>query len=398
MIQHITKPFKEFFKLEASSGIMLLFAAVLALVISNGSYSDDYFSILKKYITLGTDSFGLKLSVLHWINDVLMAVFFFFVSLEIKREFLQGELSNPKQALLPIIGAVGGMVVPALFYISVNYSDSTTLNGWAIPSATDIAFSLGVLSLLGKRVPISLKVFLTALAIIDDLGAIVIIAFFYSGNIQSMYLILMLLSVIVLIGLNKFKINFFLPYLVVRIFLWDFTHQSGIHATIAGVLLALTIPHNVKANKSSLLLKLEHGLSPYVAYGIMPIFAFANAGVSLEGLTFATLLNPVPLGIVLGLFFGKQIGVFVLSYLSVKFKFADKPTNSTWPAFYAVSILTGIGFTMSLFVGNLAFANNMEYMDGVKIGVLAGSLLSTLFGYFLLLFFSKKWLTKKLSE
>ena len=317
MIQHITKPFKEFFKLEASSGIMLLLAAVLALVISNGSYSDDYFSILKKYITLGTDSFGLKLSILHWINDVLMAVFFFFVSLEIKREFLQGELSNPKQALLPIIGAVGGMVVPALFYISVNYSDSTTLNGWAIPSATDIAFSLGVLSLLGKRVPISLKVFLTALAIIDDLGAIVIIAFFYSGNIQSIYLILMLLSVIVLVGLNKFRINFFLPYLIVGIFLWDFTHQSGIHATIAGVLLALTIPHNTKVNKNSLLLKLEHGLSPYVAYGIMPIFAFANAGVSLEGLTFSTLLNPVPLGIVLGLFFVLSRLVLKLFYLRI---------------------------------------------------------------------------------
>ena len=193
-----------------------------------------------------------------------------------------------------------------------------------------------------------------------------------------------------MIGLNKFKINKFLPYLVVGIFLWDFTHQSGVHATIAGVLLALLIPHNVKNNKKSLLLKLEHNLSPYVAFGIMPIFAFANAGVSLEGLTFKTLLNPVPLGIVLGLFFGKQIGVFVLSYISVKFKFAEKPSNSTWPAFYAVSILTGIGFTMSLFVGNLAFANNMEYMDGVKIGVLAGSLLSTLFGYFLLLLFSKK--------
>ena len=390
MIQYITKPFKEFFKLEASSGIMLLLAAVLALIISNGSYSDEYFSILKKYITLGTESFGLKLSVLHWINDVLMAIFFFFVSLEIKREFLQGELSNPKQALLPIIGAVGGMAVPALFYIIVNYSDSTTLNGWAIPSATDIAFSLGVLSLLGKRVPISLKVFLTALAIIDDLGAIVIIAFFYSGNIEIKYLILMLVSVILLVGLNKFKVKSFIPFLVVGVFLWDFTHQSGIHATIAGVLLALTIPHNIKNNKESMLLKLEHGLSPYVAFGIMPVFAFANAGVSLEGLTFKTLLNPVPLGIVLGLFFGKQIGVFVLSYISIKLKFADKPTGSTWPALYAVSILTGIGFTMSLFVGNLAFANNLEYIDGVKIGVLTGSLLSTLFGYFLLLIFSKK--------
>ena len=200
----------------------------------------------------------------------------------------------------------------------------------------------------------------------------------------------MFLSFIVSVELNKYKVKSFIPFLNVGIFLWDFTHQSGIHATIAGVLLALTIPHNVKNSKQSMLLKLEHSLSPYVAFGIMPIFAFANAGVSLEGLTFATLLNPVPLGIVLGLFFGKQIGVFVLSYISVKLKFADKPSGSTWPAFYAVSILTGIGFTMSLFVGNLAFANNLEYMDGVKIGVLTGSLLSTLFGYFLLLFFSKK--------
>jgi len=390
MIQHITKPFKYFFKLEAASGLILLFAAIFALIISNGSFSDLYFSTLDKYILIGIKGFGLKLSVLHWINDVLMAIFFFFVSLEIKREFLQGELSNPKQALLPIIGAVGGMAIPALFYIVVNYSNSATLNGWAIPSATDIAFSLGVLSLLGKRVPVSLKVFLTALAIIDDLGAIVIIAFFYSGNIEIKYLILMLVSVLVLVGLNKFKIKNFLPYLIVGIFLWDFTHQSGIHATIAGVILALTIPHNIKNNKESLLLKLEHGLSPYVAFGIMPIFAFANAGVSLEGLTLQTLLNPVPLGIVLGLFFGKQIGVFALSYISVKLKLADMPNNSSWPAFYAVSILTGIGFTMSLFVGNLAFANNMEYMDGVKIGVLTGSLLSTLFGYFLLLIFSKK--------
>ncbi len=390
MIQQITKPFKYFFKLEAASGLVLLFAAVLALIISNGSLSEYYFSTLEKYFILGTKEFGLKLSILHWINDVLMAIFFFFVSLEIKREFIKGELSNPKQAMLPIIGAVGGMAVPAAFYIAINYSDNTTLNGWAIPSATDIAFSLGVLSLLGKRVPISLKVFLTALAIIDDLGAIVIIAFFYSGNIEMKYLILMLVSLVILVGLNKFKVKSFIPFLIIGIFLWDFTHQSGIHATIAGVLLALTIPHNVKNEKQSMLLKLEHSLSPYVAFGIMPIFAFANAGVSLEGLTFATLLNPVPLGIVLGLFFGKQIGVFLLSYIAVKLKFADKPTGSTWPAFYAVSILTGIGFTMSLFVGNLAFANNLEYMDGVKIGVLTGSLLSTLFGYFLLLIFSKK--------
>ena len=390
MLRYLSSPFKWFFKLEAASGLILFISAIVALIISNSSIASLYFESLNKYIFIGINNLGLKLSVLHWINDALMAIFFFFVTLEIKREFLQGELSNIKQALLPIIAAVGGMLVPALVYVYINFGDSETLTGWAIPSATDIAFSLGVLSLLGKRVPISLKVFLTALAIIDDLGAIVIIAFFYSGNIEIKYLVLMLVSVLLLISLNKFKIKIFLPYLIVGIFLWDFTHQSGVHATIAGVILALTIPHNIKNNKKSLLLKLEHNLSPYVAFGIMPVFAFANAGVSLEGLTFATLLNPVPLGIVLGLFFGKQIGVFVLSYISVKLKFADKPNNSTWPAFYAVSILTGIGFTMSLFVGNLAFANNMEYMDGVKIGVLAGSLLSTLFGYFLLLIFSKK--------
>jgi len=390
MIQYISKPFKYFFKLESASGLVLLFAAVIALFISNSYLGENYFKILESYFTLGTENFGLKLSVLHWINDVLMAVFFFLVSLEIKREFVKGELSNPKQAMLPIIGAVGGMVVPAVIYIIINIDDSTRLNGWAIPSATDIAFSLGVLSLLGKRVPISLKVFLTALAIIDDLGAIIIIAFFYSGNIQTIYLILMAVAMLLLIILNRLNVRSFIPYLIVGIFLWEFTHQSGIHATIAGVLLALTIPHDTKKEKNSLLLKLEHAISPYVAFGIMPIFAFANAGVSLEGLSFATLLNPVPLGIVCGLFFGKQIGVFLFSYLSIYFKFADKPNNSNLMSLYAVSILTGIGFTMSLFVGNLAFANNLEFSDGVKIGVLAGSLLSTLCGYFLLLFASRK--------
>ena len=385
MIQHITKPFKYFFKLEAASGLILLFAAILALIVSNGNFSDLYFSTLDKYITLGTKEFGLKLSVLHWINDVFMAVFFFFVSLEIKREFLQGELSNIKQALLPIIAAVGGMLVPALFYVFINLGDSETLNGWAIPSATDIAFSLGVLSLLGKRVPLSLKVFLTALAIIDDLGAILIIAIFYSGDLSIKYLSLMLLAFIILLIINKFNIKKFLPYLIVGIFLWDFTHNSGIHATIAGVLLAMTIPHRKKEKDFSLLIKVEHAISPYVAFGIMPLFAFANAGVSLEGLTFGSLLNKVPLGIVLGLFVGKQLGVFVFSYVSIKLKIAQMPGNSSWYNFYGVGILTGIGFTMSLFVGNLAFVENAQYMDGVKIGVLTGSLLSTLAGYFLIL-------------
>ena len=393
MVTYITKPFRYFFKLEAASGIILLFAAILALIISNGSLSEIYFSTLEQYIILGTKEFGLKLSVLHWINDVLMAIFFFFVSLEIKREFIQGELSNPKQAMLPIIAAVGGMLVPALIYVAINYGNSITLRGWAIPSATDIAFSLGVLSLLGKRVPISLKVILTALAIIDDLGAIVIIAFFYSGKIQITYLLLMFASIIILILMNRFNVRNFIPYLIVGVFLWDFTHASGIHATIAGVLLALTIPHKDKINKNShkdsMLIKLEHKISPYVAFGIMPIFAFANAGVSLEGLSLVTLLNPVPLGILCGLFFGKQFGVFLFSYASIKLKFAEMPNNSDWLKLYGVGVLTGIGFTMSLFVGNLAFAETTEYLSGVKIGVLLGSLASTLLGYMLILL-SKK--------
>ena len=385
MINYISKPFKWFFKLEAASGLVLLFAAIIALIISNSNLSDLYFSTLNKYLFLGINDIGLKLSVIHWINDALMAIFFFFVTLEIKREFIQGELSNIKQALLPIVAAVGGMLVPALFYIFINLGDSETLNGWAIPSATDIAFSLGVLSLLGKRVPLSLKVFLTALAIIDDLGAIVIIALFYSGDLSIKYLSLMLLAFIFLLVLNKFNIKKFLPYLIIGIILWDFTHNSGIHATIAGVLLAMTIPHRKKEKDFSLLIKVEHAISPYVAFGIMPLFAFANAGVSLEGLSFSSLLDKVPLGIVLGLFVGKQLGVFIFSYISIKLKIAQMPNNTSWYNFYGVGVLTGIGFTMSLFVGNLAFVENMQYMDGVKIGVLTGSLLSTLFGYFLIL-------------
>jgi NhaA family Na+:H+ antiporter len=389
MIQYISKPFKWFFKLEAASGLILLIAAILALFISNSTLSGLYFETLEKYLFIGINEFGLKLSVHHWINDALMAIFFFFVTLEIKREFLQGELSNIKQAMLPIIAAVGGMVVPALFYVVINYGNAETINGWAIPSATDIAFSLGILSLLGSRVPISLKVFLTALAIIDDLGAILIIAFFYSGELSIAYLSLILISYILLLVLNKFSVKIFTPYLFIGLCMWFFTYKSGIHATIAGVLLASTIPHRLKDHDFSLLVKLEHGISPYVAFIIMPIFAFANAGVNLEGLSLASLLNPVPLGILMGLFFGKQIGVLLFSYVSVKFKFADMPNNSNWLSIYGVSILTGIGFTMSLFVGNLAFIENTQYINGVKIGVLSGSLLSTVFGYFILLISAK---------
>ena len=390
MINYISSAFRWFFKLEAASGLLLLISAICALIISNSSFSSSYFKILESYFFIGVNNIGIKLSLLHWINDALMAIFFFFVTLEIKREFINGELSNKKQALLPIIAAVGGMLVPALVYIYINIHNSDTLNGWAIPSATDIAFSLGVLSLLGSRVPISLKVFLTALAIIDDLGAIIIIAFFYTGDLSIKYLSLLLITFICLVFLNKFNVKKFIPYLFFGLILWFFTHESGIHATISGVLLATVIPHREKEKDFSLLTKIEHNISPYVAFGIMPLFALANAGVSLEGITLSSLMSPVPLGILLGLFFGKQFGVLLFSFVSIKLKIAQMPNNANWLNLYGVGILTGIGFTMSLFVGNLAFVDNIQYIDGVKIGVLAGSLLSTLFGYFLLLLTSKK--------
>ena len=390
MINYISSPFRWFFKLESATGLVLLIGAVVALILSNSNLSGYYFDVLKTHILIGTQNFGLDLSILHWINDVLMCVFFFIVTLEIKREFVHGELSKPKQASLPIIAAIGGMAVPAIIYVIINFETGNTLRGWAIPSATDIAFSIGVLSLLGKRVPISLKIFLMALAIIDDLGAIIIIAFFYSTDLQYMYLTLMIGSFLALLIINKFGVKKFAPYLLIGLFLWYFTHESGIHSTISGVVLALTIPHRIHEKDFSLLLKLEHILSPYVAFGIMPLFALANAGVSLEGISTNTLMAPVPLGILCGLFFGKQIGVFLFSYLSIKLKFAEMPSNSNWIKLYGVGILTGIGFTMSLFVGNLAFMENTQHMVGVKIGVLCGSLLSAFVGYFLLLITTNK--------
>ena len=389
MLNYLSSPFKWFFKLEAASGLVLLISAVIALIISNSNFSSLYFETLQSYLFIGINNIGLKMSLHHWINDALMAVFFFFVTLEIKREFINGELSSPKQALLPIIAAIGGMLVPALIYIYINFGNGDTINGWAIPSATDIAFSLGVLSLLGSRVPISLKVFLTALAIIDDLGAIIIIAFFYAGDLSIKYLSLLLLTFIALLILNKSGVKKFLPYLILGLILWFFTYQSGVHATISGVLLATVIPHRKKNKEYSLLTKIEHNISSYVAFGIMPLFALANAGVSLDGINLESLLSPVPLGIVLGLFVGKQIGVFLFSIISIKLKIAQMPNNANWMSFYGVGILAGIGFTMSLFIGNLAFVENIEYIDGVKIGVLTGSLLSTLIGYGLLLLTTK---------
>jgi len=390
MINYITTPFRWFLKLEAASGLMLLIAAVIALIISNSDLNETYFNILNTHLLIGTQNFGLDLSILHWINDVLMAVFFFVVTLEIKREFIHGELSKPKRALLPIIGAVGGMALPALIYVIINFDTGYTLKGWAIPSATDIAFSIGVLSLLGSRIPISLKVFLVALAIIDDLGAIIINALLYSTKLQYTYLLLMLAAFLSLILLNKLNVKKIVPYFLIGLFLWYFTHESGIHSTISGVLLATTIPHRKHEKDYSLLLKLEHILSPYVAFGIMPLFAFANAGVALNDISINTILSPVPLGIVCGLFFGKQIGVFLFSFLAVKLKLAEMPTNSNWIKFYGVGILTGIGFTMSLFVGNLAFFDYSNNLDSVKIGVLIGSSLSAIVGYSLLLIVTQK--------
>ena len=388
MIQYISKPFKWFFKLEAASGLVLLFAAIIALIVSNTDLSIYYKDILDSNFRLGIGKFGINLTILHWINDVLMAIFFFLVSLEIKREFIQGELSNPKQAMLPIIGAVGGMLVPALIYIAINYKDPVTLNGWAIPSATDIAFSLGVLSLLGKRVPLSLKVFLTALAIIDDLGAIIIIAFFYSGQVQFVYLLLMLVCMLILLLFNKLNIRNFIPYLIVGVFLWEFTHASGIHATISGVLLAIFIPHK-KTEQRSLLTCAEDKLHPWVAYFIMPMFALANAGVYLGDVSLKSLTNPIPLGVMTGLFFGKQIGVFLTTFLLIKLGYARLPSGSNWIQIYGVAALTGIGFTMAMFINFLAFDSD-TYISQAKIGILIASFLSAVLGYILLNFKSSR--------
>tara|TARA_A100001011_G_scaffold399436_1_gene508060 strand:- start:24 stop:1139 length:1116 start_codon:yes stop_codon:yes gene_type:complete len=364
---------------------------IIALIISNSVFSEDYFKALKTYYALGFGEFKLKLSLFHWINDALMAIFFLVVGLEIKREFVEGELSRPTQAALPIMGAVGGMLVPALIYVGFNIQTPETLRGWAIPSATDIAFSIGILSLLGSRVPLSLKVFLVALAIIDDMGAVIIIALFYTTELNIAYLALMFLCFAILIVFNRLNIKYISLYLIVGLFMWFFTHESGVHATIAGVLLAITIPHkkDTSHHGQSMLKYVEHTLAPYVSFLIMPIFAFANAGVNFDGMSFAQVLEPVPIGICLGLFVGKQVGVFIFSIAAIKFGFAEKPNDSNWGSFYGVGILTGIGFTMSLFVGNLAFPES-EIIDGVKIGVLLGSLFSTLAGYALLLMTTKK--------
>ena len=365
---------------EIAGGIVLMFVAVLALIVANSPLSGSYFG------TLHASVFGL--SVLDWINDALMAVFFLVVGLEIKREMVDGQLTSWSRRALPGIGALGGMIVPALIFVVLNSGHPAHLRGWAISSATDIAFSLGAISLLGSRVPISLKVFLAALAILDDLGAVLIIAVFYNSEISFPMLGLSAACVAILIGFNRFGVKSLLPYLGVGLILWVFVFRSGIHATLAGVALALTIPI-VKSpghpdTLASPLHRLAHYLAKPVAFGIVPLFGLANAGVSLAGTSWSSMLDPLPLGVTLGLFLGKQIGVFSLSWLSIKTGIADLPAHASWSQFYGVTILCGIGFTMSLFISLLAFPGMPALQDGTKIGVLLGSLLSGVIGLIVL--------------
>ncbi|EGF93252.1 na+/H+ antiporter NhaA [Asticcacaulis biprosthecium C19] len=373
--------FRAFVDSNVSGGIVLIMAAVLALIVANSPLSETYFHAL--HVKLG------GLSVLHWINDALMAVFFLLVGLEIKREMLTGQLADWPRRALPGIAAAGGVIIPAVIYVLCNLSTPQTLRGWAIPTATDIAFALGVLALLGPRVPPALKVFLTALAIIDDLVAVVVIAIFYTSGLSLAWLAAAVAGLCLLGLLNRLKVKALWLYLAIGAIIWFFTLKSGIHATLAGVAVALFIPLHTHHKDSdddhhSPLIRLEHALHKPVAFLIVPLFGFANAGVSLAGFTPAALLAPIPLGVALGLFLGKQLGVFSASWLAIKLRLARLPDNSTWLQLYGVSVVTGIGFTMSLFIGLLAFPTHPDAQDSVKIGVLIGSLLSGLIGFALL--------------
>ncbi len=363
----------------AAGGLLLMAAAVMALFVANSPLAASYFDVLHAYVG--------GLSVLHWINDGLMAVFFLFVGLEIKREFLDGQLSTWANRALPGIAAAGGVVVPGLIYAAVNFGSPDTLRGWAIPTATDIAFALGVLSLMGSRVPTSLKVFLATLAIVDDLVAVLVIAIFYTAEINLPALGGAGLATALLIGLNRLKVLRLAPYLVLGVALWWMVLLSGVHATIAGVVLAMTIPlrrrKGAPDDMTSPLHRLEHGLSPWVAFMIVPIFGFANAGVSFAGMTLDIVREPVTLGIVLALFLGKQIGVFGSAALAIKLRLANVPVAASWAQLYGVSLLCGIGFTMSLFIGLLAFPDP-TLQNEVKVGVLLGSLASAVCGAALL--------------
>ena len=382
MLKFARRAFNQFIDSQSLGGIVLALAALLALVVSNSPLSEYYSRFLQwpGELRMGSDWLVLSKSLQHWVNDLWMAVFFFLVGLEIKREMLEGELASPRQAMLPAGAALGGMVVPALIYAAINWGNPVALRGWAIPAATDIAFALGILVLLGSRVPASLKVFLTAVAIIDDLGAILIIAFFYTEQLSLMALMGAGVGIVVLVALNRARVMSIAPYALVGLVVWVFVYKSGIHATLAGVATALTIPLN-DARGGSPLRKAEHALHPWVAFAILPMFAFANAGVSLQGLSPSILLQAVPLGIAAGLLLGKAIGVFGVSWLLIRFAGARLPAESSQFQFFGVCLLCGVGFTMSLFIGSLAFNGlGSDYDTQVKLGVLCGSILSGIAG------------------
>ncbi|MEM8749142.1 MAG: Na+/H+ antiporter NhaA [Pseudomonadota bacterium] len=380
----IVNRLQDFMKLESAAGIILMFAAVLALISNNSPLSYFYAQLLSTPMEIQIGALEIAKPLILWINDGLMAIFFFLVGLEIKREVMEGELSSFDKAVLPMLAAVGGMLGPALMYAFINWGEPETLRGWAIPAATDIAFALGILTLLGNRVPVSLKVFLLAVAIIDDLGAIVIIALFYTENLSTSALGIGLVGIVALVALNRSGVKKIVPYTLIGVFVWVCVLKSGVHATLAGVITAFAIPLAGKTKEDpSPLHHLEHALHPWVAYMVLPIFAFANAGVSLAGIRAEDLLAPVPLGIAMGLIVGKQVGVFGFTFAAVKLGIAKLPTGTNWREIYALACLTGVGFTMSLFIGTLAF-DDAETINQVRLGVLMGSLVSGVLGYVLL--------------
>ena len=372
---------RKFFKLKSAPGILLFVAAIVAILVENSFLSDLYSKLLHSSININIYNFSIEKDLHHWINDGLMAIFFLLIGLEIKRELVQGHLSTREQFSLPAVAAIGGITIPAIIYISLNFGNEVTTNGWAIPTATDIAFALGVVTLLGNRIPISLKVTLVAIAIIDDLIAIIIIASFYASDLSINYLFFAAIATFILFVLNNRKINNLSPYVILGILLWVFVLKSGIHASLAGVLLAQFIPMKPKDTSAhSPLYKLEHSIEPWVNFIILPIFAFANAGVSFSGMKLNLLWDPVTLGIILGLFFGKQIGVMLFTYLGSILIICKLPSDISLAQYYGLSLVTGIGFTMSLFIGSMAFTDP-EYQTSVRLGVLIASLLAGIFGY-----------------
>ena len=375
-----------FFKMESSGGILLMFAALLAVIFANTSLIIYYDLLLSTPVEIRVGNLEITKPLLLWINDGLMAVFFFLVGLELKRELIEGELADKRNIILPGVGAIGGMLVPAIIYLYFNYDDPIARNGWAIPAATDIAFALGVLSLLGSRVPVSIKIFLTSLAIFDDIGAILIIAMFYTSNISFTALMVVLACIIVLFVLNKRNIISKSPYILIGLIMWVAALKSGVHATLAGVVLAMFIPMRSASQPDiSPLKEMEHDLHSVVAFFVLPVFAFANAGVNFSGIGVDEIFHSVPIGIALGLILGKQIGIFGLCWLFIKLKIANLPKGMNWTSLYGTSALCGIGFTMSLFIGSLAFEESgVNLLFDERLGIIFGSLISGIVGYAIL--------------